>query len=176
MEDKKGKRYSLDSSAILQISKMYPANQFPDLFNKVWEKIEKAIDGGVLIVIDKVYAELERKDDFAHNWLKARKERAVVKCDNSVILKASEIIKQFDKLIDPDSEHEQADPYLIAHALLNNFVIVTAETRVQPPIQKNRKKDKIPNVCDHYGVEYIHPKIDGDKMVTELFELLGFEN
>lgn len=176
MSDTKTKKYSLDTSAILQISKMYPADQFPDLFSKVWEKIERAAEDGLIIVIDKVYNELSRKDDFSHKWLLARKKEIVVVCDNSVVIKASNIIQDFPKLIDPDSEHEQADPYIIAHALINNYVVVTAETKAHTPIQSNRKKDKIPNVCDHYNVENIYTKIDGDRMIIELFEILGFKN
>lgn len=176
MSDTKVKKYSLDASAILQISKMYPADRFPDLFSKVWEKLEKAADDRAVFVLDKVYNELARKDDFAHEWLLARKKSVVVICDNDVVLKAVSIVQDFPKLIDPDSEHEQADPYLIAHALINDCVVVTAETKVQNPKDPKRKKDKIPNVCEHYGVENIYPKIDGDRMIIELFEMLGFES
>jgi len=74
MSDTEIKKYSLDASTILQISKMYPADRFPDLFKKVWEKIEKAAENGQVIVLDKVYNELARKDDFAHRWLLERKK------------------------------------------------------------------------------------------------------
>jgi len=104
-----------------------------------------------------------------------KKKSIVVVSDNAVILKAANIIQDFPKLIDPDSEHEQADPYLIAHALVSGCVVVTAEIKAQNPSDPKRKKDKIPNVCSHYAVGNMYPKIDGDRMVIELFEMLGFE-
>jgi hypothetical protein len=175
MSEQTVKKYSLDASAILQISNMYPADRFPDLFEKVWEKIERAAKEGRVIVIDKVYNELARKDDFAHKWLLARKKDIIYVCGHDVIIKASEVIRDFSKLVDPDNEHDQADPYIVAHAALYGYVVVTAETKMPIPLAPGRRKDKIPNVCDHYGVENLYPKIDGTRMVTDLFEVLGFE-
>lgn len=174
MNEVKIKKYSLDTSAMLQISRMYPADRSPDLFSRVWEKIELAAGSGQIIVIDKVYNELLRKDDFARRWLLERKKIIIHPCDAEVISMAADVVRDFPKLIDPDSEHEQADPYLVAHALMRGYVVVTCELAQKPPLDPKRKKDKIPNVCDHYGIEKIYPKIGAEVAITEFFEALGF--
>ena len=88
MSDVRIKKYSLDTSAILQISKTYPIHLFP----KVWESIELAAEEGRIFVIDKVYNELSRKDDFAHKWLKERKKKIIKICGAIVEIKAAEVI------------------------------------------------------------------------------------
>ncbi len=170
MSQTESKKYSLDTSAMLQISKTYPIHLFP----KVWEKIERAAEEGKLFVLDKVYNELSRKDDFTHNWIKSIKKKIVKVSGTIVESKAAEVVIAFPKIIDPDSEYEQADPYLIADALLEVSVIVTCEKPHQLPLQANRLKDKIPNVCDHFGIANIHTQVGGERVIIELFEALGF--
>jgi len=46
----------------------------------------------------------------------------------------------------------KADPWVIAHALVNRGTVVTLETRVPD----NSQTPKIPNVCDQFGIESIN--------------------
>jgi hypothetical protein len=45
----------------------------------------------------------------------------------------------------------KADPWVIAHALVNNGIIVTQERREAP----SYPKPKIPNVADYFGVKSV---------------------
>jgi hypothetical protein len=51
--------YSLDSSGILDLFRIYP----PDVFPTIWTQMESAANGGIVFAIDEVYRELEKKDD-----------------------------------------------------------------------------------------------------------------
>lgn len=46
-----------------------------------------------------------------------------------------------------------ADPWVIAHALKENAVVVTKEEKVTAI---NSSKVKIPNVCENMGIRYIN--------------------
>jgi hypothetical protein len=46
----------------------------------------------------------------------------------------------------------KADPWVIAHALVDKGTVVTHENRVAD----NSSVPKIPNVCDHFGIESIN--------------------
>lgn len=61
--------YSLDSSGILDLFRIYP----PDVFPTIWTQMELAANSSIVFAIDEVYRELEKKDDGAFQWLKARR-------------------------------------------------------------------------------------------------------
>jgi hypothetical protein len=65
--------YSLDSSGILDLFRYYP----PDVFPTIWTQMDAAASGRVILAIDEVYRELEKKDDAAFQWLKARRVMVV---------------------------------------------------------------------------------------------------
>jgi hypothetical protein len=51
--------YSLDSSGILDLFRIYP----PDVFPTIWTQMELAANAGIVFAIDEVYREIEKKDD-----------------------------------------------------------------------------------------------------------------
>jgi hypothetical protein len=65
--------YSLDSSGVLDLFRIYP----PDVFPTIWTQMESAARDGIVFAIDEVYRELEKKDDAAFQWLKARRAMIV---------------------------------------------------------------------------------------------------
>ena len=57
--------YSIDSSGILDAFRYYP----PDVFGTIWARMDHAADNGVIVAVDEVYRELEKKDNVAFQWL-----------------------------------------------------------------------------------------------------------
>lgn len=167
----KKKIYSLDTSAILMLGVFYPPIRFP----LVWEKLDQAARSGRIYLLDKVYDELQEKDDIVAGWVKERRDVLKKKFPNKLMVKVSDVIKTFPRLIDVNNTREQADPYIIVDAQVNGAVVVTHENRMNG-LHPDRKKDKIPNVCEHYGVEYIN-NLSGypNGFAMRLFDELGFD-
>jgi hypothetical protein len=61
--------YRIDSSGVLDLFRYYP----PDVFPRIWTQMETAVGNKPILAIDEVYRELEKKDDIAFQWLKARR-------------------------------------------------------------------------------------------------------
>ena len=56
-------------------------------------------------------------------------------------------------LVDNTKQRSLADPWVIAHALRENAIVVTKEEKITAV---NTTKIKIPNVCDNMGVAWIN--------------------
>ena len=56
-------------------------------------------------------------------------------------------------LVDNIKQRSLADPWVIAHALNKNAIVVTKETK---EMAINTKRIKIPNVCDNMGIRWIN--------------------
>lgn len=130
-DDNVQKIYSLDTSAVLMLGVFYPPERFP----LVWEKLEEAARQGKIYLLDKVYDELQEKDDIVAGWVKERRDLLKKKFPNKLMLKVQGVIKVFPRLIDVNNTKEQADPYLIVDAEASGSVIVTHENRMNglPP-------------------------------------------
>ncbi len=165
------KIYSFDSSALSLRKVFYPQRMFP----KVWEALDALIDAESVYVIDKVYDEVVHRDDTVGKWLKARRTKIKKVFPNKQLHKTYEVVRAFPKLVDYNNKNEQADPYLIADAIFSKSVIVTAEQAHLFPEDPKRKKDKIPNVCDHYSIEYINnaSRISQNEFAIRFFEKMG---
>jgi len=143
--------YVADTSALIEIQQKYPE----DVFRTLWDNLSKLADKERLISPKQVFEELNRfaKEDYLKKW--AVSHKMIFRDPTAAqILKVKEILAQFPKLINPSSEHEQADPYVIALALCrepqtklleNVRVVVTEESFV--------KQNKIPFVCSKLGVK-----------------------
>lgn len=57
------------------------------------------------------------------------------------------------KLVDNTKNRSLADPWIIAHAMDTQSVVVTKEEKVT---QTNSTKVKIPNVCENVGIRWIN--------------------
>jgi hypothetical protein len=67
------------TSGILDAFRYYP----PDVFGTIWARMDHAADNGVIVAVDEVYRELEKKDDVAFQWLK-RHDGMVVAVDEEM--------------------------------------------------------------------------------------------
>lgn len=150
-----GSVYCIDTSSLIECNLKYPESNFPGL----WKRLRQLVDDDRLITTRQVRRELKSKADQAAVWVKDNKRMVRTPTDEEWI-KAQEVRDEFPKLVDPEKEKEDADPFLIGLALVERekaqawgwnveYVVVSEEST------KRRGKDKIPTVCKHYGLRCI---------------------
>ena len=126
----------------------------------IWDELATMMSTGAIIshkyVYEEIVSESTENPDFITEWLLTKKAYF----ENETIEQAVEvaaIIEKFPKLIDPEKEKEQADPWIVAQAIIldrqtslleeTEYVIVTQESQ-------NSSK-KIPAVCKQFKVRCI---------------------
>ncbi len=129
--------YSIDSSGILDLFRYYP----PDVFPTIWSQMDSATGGGIVLAIDEVYRELEKKDDAAFQWLRARRAM-VVALDTEIQQRVAGILAAHPRLVDTRKNRSSGDPFVIGLAQSRGLSVVTGE-RASGVIAK----PKIPDVC-----------------------------
>lgn len=137
--------YCIDTSSLIAAwSRLYPRQIFPSL----WAKLEDLIAEGRLRASEEVLRELKRKEDDLHIWAKGQ-TNLFVPFDEPQSVKVSEILKDFSLLVDSTRNRSAADPFVIALAALNKWIVVSEERG------GSDKKPKIPTVCRHYKLVVI---------------------
>ena len=146
--------YCLDTSAWTGIRRGYPYSVFPSL----WGKIDTLIKGDRLISPREVYVELEKQDDEVFRWVKQRK-RLFRELNEEQLAVASDIMKQFPGLIDSLKATPEADPFVIALAIVEtkNMSLLGGQCTVvsEEKPSNNEAKPKIPNVCSACSVTHL---------------------
>jgi Domain of unknown function (DUF4411) len=138
--------YSLDSSGILDLFRYYP----PDVFPTIWTRMNSAANGGLVFAIDEVYRELEKKDDTAFQWLKARRVM-VVAIDTAVQQHVASILAAHSRLVDTRKNRSLGDPFVIGLARARGLSVITGE-RPSGVIAK----PNIPDVGAALGVTWMN--------------------
>ena|ERR1700761_2991856 len=139
--------YLLDSNCFIQAHRQtYPL----DVATSFWNKIKQLSDEGKIISIDKVKMELY-KGDALHTWCKSNLHFNFFVSSTSVMIQYAKVIQAARARIPFYKESalatffdaEEADAWLIAHALQKNIAIVTHE--ISAPLGTGNVK--IPDVC-----------------------------
>jgi len=139
--------YCFDTSSFVNPwAKWYPPNTFPT----IWQRLDQLIQSNKIISSDEVFRETEKQADDLHEWLKQR-QQIFIPLDEDIQIATIEIQQQFPKLVDYNKQRSQADPFVIATAIVYRKTLVTEEIPSQ-----SVNKPKIPNVCQHFGLEYIN--------------------
>jgi hypothetical protein len=138
--------YSLDSSGVLDLYRIYP----PDVFPTIWTQMESAARDGIVFAIDEVYRELEKKDDAAFQWLKARRAM-IVALDTEIQQRVAAILTAHPRLVDTRKNRSSGDPFVIGLAQARGLKVVTGE-RASGVIAK----PNIPDVCAALGIDCIN--------------------
>ncbi len=134
----------------------YPPRTFPTL----WNKLDTLVKSSRVISPQEVYGELDKKDDEVLKWVKQRKQMFVNLNDEEQIALVFDIEAKFPKLVDPQKETPEADPFVIALAVLetknrilfgDECIVVSEE---KPGGDGISGKPKIPDVCYSYGVRH----------------------
>lgn len=146
--------YCIDTSSLIDLNRRHPKDIFPGL----WERLGELAQKGRLVAPREVFRELERGDDELVPW--AREHIDMFQdLDEAQLEAVREILEQFPSFVDPDKETPEADPFVVAFAVVRNRVqsqsmfprpyVVVAEERGR---RSSEQRPRIPDVCQHLGV------------------------
>lgn len=142
MANKRKARYSIDSGALIHAwHRAYP----PKNFASFWEKMEEAIDGGIILASIEVLNEIKKKDDDLNRWCDYRPDSFFVDIDDEVQMHLAHIMGKYPRLVDTVKGRSGGDPFVIALARSYNPSPLTVIT--QEGIGK-KNSPKIPDVCN----------------------------
>lgn len=137
--------YVFDTGPFIKL-RAYPH----DIFPKLWLLVEELVADGRVESVSEVFKELTVSDGDMTDWAKTQKAM-FHKPSEDEQLQVQAILAKFPQLIKPKNiltGKPEADPFVIARAIVQQRVVVTTE-RLKPNAQK------IPNACEEFGVEYI---------------------
>ena len=153
--------YLLDANVFIQAKNLHYGLDFCPAF---WEWLVEQNQAGKVFSIEKVGDEIQAGDDDLSDWAKGRDDGFFLKPDAKVM---TELVTVSQWATSNGYEataittfFQVADYYLVAHALANDYTVVTHE------IPSNSvKKIKIPNACVGVDVKFMSP-----------YEMLRHEN
>ncbi|MCF8340449.1 MAG: DUF4411 family protein [Chitinophagaceae bacterium] len=108
-----------------------------------------------IFIPELVYEEITRTEDDLSKWFKASKI-PIKKISEPVTICLQKIYAAdpvHKNLVDNITGRSLADPWVIAHSLHENAIVVTKEEKITA---LNSKRIRIPNVCDNMGVRWIN--------------------
>lgn len=162
--------YCFDSSAFIWLHQSYPKSRVPD----IWEQIDLLFKSGHIISHETVYDELlpdPKKPDELGKYIQ-KKDKYFVTTSQVQLNKVGDILKNFPKLINPNQERTQADPWLVAmmaeykenqesglFSEEHDYFLVTQES--------TRSDQKLPAACKKYGIQHLS--------VFEFFDKQGWK-
>ena len=117
-----------------------------------WQLLEQKANDGILASPTRVYDELVRRGDDLAKWAKARQNTSLFVEPDQSVQKAFTAVA--DYVMNNYQYHRAeeflggADPWVIAHAMVDNAKVVTYETKRSLIAQE----PKIPNVCQAFEV------------------------
>jgi hypothetical protein len=154
--------FCFDSSALIILHRYYGQ----DLISDIWEELEQLFKDNKIISHKIVFDELTtraKKQDSLSKWISSK--RVYFKDITGTQAKFVEsIINQFPRLIDPDREKDEADPWLIALVLEersqgnlfspNREYILVSQENVRRPRRKVRA------LFEYNGIAYLFAVTD----------------
>lgn len=148
--------FCIDSSAFIDLHKFYGQQLLPDL----WTELEKLFTDGNIISHKIVFDELTtnaKKPSNLSKWVKQRRKYLIDIAGNQVQYVA-DIVNRFPRLIDPNQEKDQADPWIIALVLerkTQNKLFSTTQNIAIVSQENKQSSIKIPAVCKHYNIGHL---------------------
>ena len=140
--------YCLDTNVLIEPwNKYYSMELCPDY----WELIDNLAKERIIFCTKEVRYEIEKTDDDLKTWLQAR-PHLICEVTTEVQNNVRDILLKFPRLIQHTKDRSMADPWIIAHAMVQNAVVVTKE--IKKP--QNSKKVAIPDVCDAFQVPWMN--------------------
>ena len=150
------RRYCLDTNVFIQ-AKNGPYGF--DIVPAFWDWIDQQVASGIIYSSTTVYSELEDGDDELASWVRERRESGLFAEPDTIVQQRFREIAEYVESTYPRHESQEflakADPWIVAHGKAEGSVAVTHEILVPA----NSSRVKIPNVCVHFGVEYINPYV-----------------
>jgi uncharacterized protein DUF4411 len=117
------------------------------IFAGLWDRIEDVVQSGDIWTPEEVLNETKRKDDGLHDWMKDNREMLVVPLTEKVMDTTREVLDAFPRLTGQARGRNQADPFVVALARVEELIVVTEEGK-----QSTERRPRIPLVCEHFDV------------------------
>jgi hypothetical protein len=156
--------YIIDTSSLIQIKDHYDRRILPG----IWKDFEHLIIDQRLIAPEEVRKEILEGDDSLVPWVQ-RYARMFYPNGDLIGLTQNVVLKQFPRMAKEDSEKPNADPFVVALAIMMNQgpqqslisynPIVVSDERsdliINPKLPSYQIK-KIPDVCNHFRLRCIN--------------------
>lgn len=145
-------KYCSDANVLIQAWQKY---YNPRFCSDYWNILIELGKRDKIFIPELVYEEIIRTEDDLTKWLKASKI-TIKKITEPVTICLQKIYAAdplHRNLVDNINGRSLADPWVIAHSIHENSIVVTKEEKI---IALNSKRIRIPNVCDNMGVRWIN--------------------
>lgn len=146
------KKYCLDANVLIQAWQKY---YNPDFCPDYWKLLNELGTKDIIFIPEMAYNEIVRTEDDLSKWLKESKI-PIKKINETVANNLKNIYSSNPShkfLVDNTRNRSLADPWIIAHAITENAIVVTKEDKIT---SVSSKKIKIPNVCENMGINWIN--------------------
>lgn len=150
--------FCFDTSALVRLHRFYPETVIPD----IWTELDRMFKSGKIISHEFVYDEIlpdPKKPDDLGKWIE-KKESSFKPVTQFQLDNVADVLAKFPKLIDPNNERNQADPWLIS--MMREFKeqedtgLFPDETDYYLVTEESTSKDnKIPAACRKYGINHL---------------------
>jgi hypothetical protein len=147
--------YIIDASSLIVLARYRPARRHP----RIWQRLDELMGNERLISPEEVYHELKQGSDALLEWAKkCKKENKLFKKTTRKLAGiARQLIAKHPNLVDIDRPIAQADPFVIALAMIESrrdmfpppCTVVTEEKF------NYSGNPKLPNVCGHCKMPYL---------------------
>lgn len=144
-------KYCIDTNVLIQAWQKYYS---PTLCPDYWNLLNELGRQHLIFIPRMVYDEILKVEDDLSEWFKSslievrNETESVVNCLKDIY----STHPRHKLLVDNAKGRSLADPWVIAHAIDQNAIVVTKEKKVTA---LSSKRIKIPNVCKNMGVESI---------------------
>lgn len=142
-------RYSIDTSSLIHAwVRAYP----PKNFISLWERLEGAVEDGIVVASVEVLNELKKRDDELHAWCRRQAGTFCVELDEPQLNNVSSILGKYPRLVDTVKGRSGGDPFVIALAQSYHrpLCVITQESHGK------RDSPKIPDVCDREDIRHLN--------------------
>lgn len=137
--------YSIDTNIFINSwNRDYP----PEVVPALWDCFVDLIEVGRMHASVEVLSELKKKDDEVYKWCHGKQD-LWTPLDRDTVLMTQRILEEFPDFVKTGTGRNQADPFVIALAKVNGYIVVTSEKG------GSRDKPRIPFICDFFKVRCI---------------------
>ncbi|MCD8307637.1 MAG: DUF4411 family protein [Clostridia bacterium] len=160
LQNASAQKYLIDTNCFITPSRFYYAF---DIVPSYWAELLRAGTAGRVVLLDMVKSELFQKGDELSKWLQGNQD-SFITCmhnTNEIIAQYTQVVNYIRNSADYSgralkkwSKSSVADPWLIAAAKVNNYVITTFETPFKNQVKGQQQDNpKVPDVAKVFGVE-----------------------
>ena len=127
-----------------------------DIAPSFWRLLDEQAEAGVICSSTVVYRELVAGDDELTIWAKQRKGTGLFRDPSEDVQRVFNEVAVYVQTRYPEHQSQTfldgADAWVIAHAKVEDAVVITHETMVDD----YSKKPKIPNICKRFDVNCLN--------------------